>query len=213
MSYLSNVSTNSTFGLVVVGNNINVSNGIISIPQSVDPTANIIFNDINANTISANSITLNGANVITSVIPVSGDGIFIDNLVSTGPNVSFTVLNTGVLSLTAGAGINLSSSTGNVTISSTGADLISVVGSTTNYTALANDEYIGIDSATAVTVTLPTGIPGRVYIIKDERGQGSGKITITGTGGQLVDGAASYIISVPYQSVSVVFRNNVWRII
>lgn len=54
---------------------------------------------------------------------------------------------------------------------------------------------------------------GRVYTIKDEYGQGSGKITIQPTGGELVDGKVNYIISVPNQSVSLVSRANKWWII
>ena len=213
MSYLNNPSTNSIFGLVIVGDNINVSNGIISVPQSVDPTANITFNTVNASSITANSITLNGANVITSVIASNGVGISIANQVSTGPNASFTVLNTGVLSLTAGDGIAISNTTGNITISAQGADLISVIGTNTSYTATSNDEYIGVNSATAVTITLPTGVAGRVYTIKDEYGQGSGKITIQPQSGQLIDKAVNYVISVPFQSVSAVFRASSWHLI
>lgn len=208
MSYLNNPATNSLFGLVVVGNNIDVANGTISIEQSVSPNSNVTFNSV-----SANSIKLNGANVITSVIPTSGNGVAIANLVSSGPNVSFTVLNTGVLSLTAGAGISLSSNTGNITISASGADFISVTSVTSNYTATINDEYIGVDSANATTISLPAGVNGRVYTIKDERGQGSGTITIQGSSGQQIDKSNTYIIKVPFQSISVVFSGGGWRII
>jgi hypothetical protein len=213
MSYLSSPSTKTTFGLVVVGDNINVSNGVISIEQSVAPTANIIFNNINANNISANSITLNGANVITSVLPSNGYAIGISNVVSTGANASFTVTNLGVTSLTAGQGISISNTTGDITISSSGADFINVTGVAANYTATANDEYIGVNSASLVTVTLPTGISGRVYTVKDEFGPGFGTISVVGTGGQLLDKANNYLISIPFQSISTVFRNNSWHII
>jgi hypothetical protein len=94
------------------------------------------------------------------------------------------------------------------------ADLISVVGVTTNYTATADDEYIGVNSAAAVTITLP-GSPaqGRVYIIKDELGQGSGKITIQPPVGTLIDSKVSYVIGVPNQSVQMVYRAGGWWII
>jgi len=52
-----------------------------------------------------------------------------------------------------------------------------------------------------------------VYYIKDEYGQGSGKITIQPQVGEKIDNSNSYIISVPYQSVAVVFRAGQWRII
>jgi len=75
-----------------------------------------------------------------------------------------------------------------------------------------SDEYIGVNSVSAVTITLPAGVDGRVYIIKDEHGQGSGKITIQPPVGVKIDNSNSYIISVPYQSVQVVYRAGNWWI-
>jgi hypothetical protein len=150
---------------------------------------------------------------VTSVNPVAGAGISITDLVSIGNTVGFAVSNTGVLSVVAGDGISVSSSTGYITISASGADLISTIGVTGSYTATTNDEYIGVYSASAVTISLPVGITGRVYTIKDEYGQGSGKITIKPSGLEKIDNANNYIISVPYQAVSVVFRGGQWRII
>jgi hypothetical protein len=115
------------------------------------------------------------------------------------------------LDFLAGPGINISNTPGQITISSYGADLISVYGTNTSYTATANDEYIGVSSASAVTITLPLGVAGRVYTIKDEYGQGSGKITIQPQAGEKIDNSTNYIISVPYQSVSTVFRAGQWR--
>lgn len=117
------------------------------------------------------------------------------------------------LNFVAGPGVNIANTPGQITISANGADLIAVTGTTTNYTATANDEYIGVNSASAVTITLPLGTPGRVYTVKDEYGQGSGKITIQPTSPEQIDNKNNYVISVPYQSVSAVFRAGQWRII
>jgi hypothetical protein len=123
----------------------------------------------------------------------------------------------GVISspeIISGSGITVSYDTDVITISSTGADLISVYGTTTSYTAAATDEYIGVDSANAVTITLPSSPEqGRVYIIKDERGTGSGKITIQPPTGTLVDGKVNYVIGIPNQSVQIVYRATGWWII
>ena len=163
---------------------------------------------------SNSSSPLNGASVITSITPVAGNaGITLGNVITSGPAAGFTIYNTGVTKLTAGAGISLTANTGDIVISSYGADLINVYGTTTNYTASITDEYIGVNSAAAVTITLPNGIAGRVYTIKDEYGQGSGKITISPQVGELIDGKPTYVIGVPYQSVSVVFRAGSWRMI
>jgi len=210
MSYLSQPASKISYGVVQIGNNIDVNvDGIISIPQDISTTASVVFASVEAST----SLTLDSKSVITTIIPAAGAGISITDVSEGGPTAGFNIVNTGVLSLTAGAGITLSASTGNITISSSGADLISVYGTSTNYTATATDEYIGVSSVAAITISLPAGVNGRVYTIKDEYGQGSGKITILPVAGEQIDGKLNYIISVPYQSVSVVFRAGQWRII
>jgi hypothetical protein len=208
MSYLSQPTSITDYGVVKIGDHIQVEDGVVSLLQDVSPTASVVFESIDAN-----DILSYGNLVVTSVTPTAGAGIELEDVVSDGLAVSFTINNTGVVSLTAGSGISIDSATGNITISATGADIIAVTGVTTNYTATNDDEYIGVDSATATTITLPTGVAGRVYTIKDERGQGSGKITIQPQAGELVDGKVNYVIGVPYQSVSVVYRAGQWRII
>lgn len=209
MSYLSQPTSKTDYGVTQVGGNIYVTDGIISLLQDVSPTADVNFNNLNI----AGNLTADGNVVVTSVTPTAGVGIAVEDVVPGGTAASFTVTNTGVTKLTAGSGITLSDNTGNITISSTGADLINVYGTTTSYTATNSDEYIGVSSANAITINLPIGVPGRVYIIKDEYGQGSGKITIQPSSGEKIDNANSYIISIPYQSVSIVFRAGQWRII
>jgi hypothetical protein len=203
MAYLAQPTTKTEYGVVTVGDFINVLDGIISLEQDVSPDAAVSFNQV----------TVDGKEAVTSVTPSSGNGIQLTDVVSTGNSTSFKVSNTGVLSLLAGDGITISNSTGNVTISASGADLIATIGVTGNYTATIDDEYIGVFSAAAVTITLPAGVTGRVYTIKDEFGQKSGKITIKPNGTEKIDNANTYIISVPNQSVSVVFRGGQWRII
>lgn len=203
MAYLAQPTSKIDYGVVGIGSFIDVLEGIISLEQDVSPNASVSFNQV----------SIGGSAVVTSVNPVAGLGISITNLVSIGNTVGFAVSNTGVLSLIAGDGITLSSSTGNITVSASGADLIATIGVTTSYTATVNDEYIGVYSASAVTITLPVGITGRVYTIKDEYGQGSGKITIAPNGSELIDNKINYIISVPNQAVSIVFRGGQWRII
>jgi hypothetical protein len=209
MSYLSSASSSFEYGVVQIGGNIDVTDGVISVAQSLYPNANVTFNSITV----AGALTSNGAQVVTTVTPTASFGIALSDVVTSGPSASFTVTNTGVTTLTAGSGISLSANTGNIVISSYGADLINVVGVSSSYTATLTDEYIGVSSAGAVTITLPVGANGRVYTIKDEYGQGSGKITIQPQSGQLIDTKTTYIISVPNQSVGVVFRATGWWII
>ena len=209
MSYLSQPTTKTDYGVVQVGNYIEVVDGIISLLQDLSPNASVSFGNVDVTT----GLFANGKSVVTTVTPSAGAGIQLSNVDSIGYEQGFTVTNTGVLSLTAGPGISLSSNTGNITISSYGADLINVIGVTTNYTATLTDEYIGVFSASAVTILLPAGVNGRVYTIKDEYGQGSGKITVRSMVNDPVDGKPNYIISVPNQSISVVFRDTGWWLI
>lgn len=208
MAYLAEPTSKLNYGVVQVGDFIEVTDGIVSLQQDVSPSANVEFN-----TVDAGEVYDNGDRVVTSVSPSAGPGINLASVVTDGPGASFTINNSGVLSLTAGPGISLDASTGDITISSYGADLVNVYGTTTNYTLTATDEYVGVSSASAVTITLPTGIDGRVYIIKDEYGQGSGKITIQPPPGVLIDKKINYIISVPNQSVSIIFRAGGWWIV
>lgn len=203
MAYLAQPTSKLDYGVVGVGSFINVLEGIISLEQDISPSSEVSFQQVK----------INDQDVVTSVNPISGVGISITNLVSIGNTVGYTILNTGVLSLSAGDGISISNTTGNITISASGADLISTIGVTGSYTATSDDEYIGVYSPSAVTITLPIGINGRVYMIKDEYGQGSGKITIKPSGTEQIDNKTEYVISVPNQSVSIVFRGSQWRII
>lgn len=208
MSYLFPQGSTTELGVVEVGPNIDVLDGIISLPQSVSPTASVTFDAVIATT----SLTLDGKSAITTVTPTSGLGVSITGLTSTGPASSFVVNNTGVLSLAAGTGIVVSASTGTITVSATGTDIIKVIGVTSNYLVTADDEYIGVDSTNLVTVTLPLGIAGRVYTIKEEHGSGTGKVNVQGTSNEKLD-ASSFKQLTALASLTVVFRAGAWRII
>lgn len=225
MSYLFPEGSTTERGVVEVGSNINVLDGVISIPQSVDPTADITFVnltvdgdiDIAGNTVSLGDISAvnlfdNSNRVVTSVTPSAGNGISLTSVTASGPTTSFTVNNTGVLSLIAGTGITLSGSTGNITVSATGADFLNTIGVTNNYTATATDEYIGVNSTSLVTVTLPVGVDGRQYIIKEERGSGTGKVNVQGSNSEKIDNSPFKQLTAN-ASLTVVFRAGQWRII
>lgn len=208
MSYLTEPTSTSLFGVVKIGNFIGVDEGVISLEQDVSPTAEVIFDQV-----ESGDIFSNGNIVVTSVTPSEGPGISVSDIISTGQALSFTVNNTGVLSLTAGPGIAIDNSTGNITISATGADIIAVRRVTNNYTPTEEDEYIGVFSPSNLTITLPPGTDGRVYTIKDEYGQGGGKITLQPSFTEKIDGKINYVVQTPNQSVSVVFRGDSWWII
>ena len=208
MSYLFPEGSTTERGVVEVGSNIDVLDGVISIPQSVATTAAIIFDELEA----TSALTLDGKSVITTITPAGGNGISITGLTDIGPAAGFTVNNTGVLSLIAGQGITLSGGTGNITVSATGADFLNTAGVTSNYTATATDEYIGVDSTSLVTVTLPVGVNGRQFVIKEEHGSGTGKVNVQGSNNEKIDGSPFKQLTAS-ASLTVVFRAGQWRII
>lgn len=209
MAYLTQPTSDTEFGLVQIGNNIDVINGIISIDQCISPTCDVEFHNLNV----TNNLTVNDKLVLLTVTPTAGPGISITDLIHGGYDASFTVNNTGVLRLIAGTGISLSGSTGHITISSSGTSIIKTIGVTTSYTATNNDEYIGVNSTSNINITLPTGIDGVVYTIKDEHGPGSGKVTVIPASGEKIDNKTNYAFSSTYQSITIVSRAGQWHII
>ncbi|CAB4174035.1 hypothetical protein UFOVP961_20 [uncultured Caudovirales phage] len=208
MSYLFPQGSTTELGAVEVGANIDVLDGVISIPQSVASNASVTFDEVIATT----SLKLAGKSAITTVTPTSGLGVSITALTSTGPASSFVVNNTGVLGLVAGTGIVVSASTGTITVSATGTTIIKAIGVTSNYVATADDEYIGVDSTSLVTITLPLGVTGRIYTIKEEHGNNTGKVNVQGTSNEKLDGSSFKQLSA-LASLTVVFRAGAWRII
>jgi len=79
------------------------------------------------------------------------------------------------------------------------------------YTVAANDCVVDC-TANTFTVTLPTaaGAQGQIYTVKNS---GTGVITVAAAGGEFIDGAATQLLVVQYQSISMISTNTGWRII
>ena len=109
---------------------------------------------------------------------------------------------------------NINIGSGNQIIGGGNPSPVAVTNVTTpTYTALATDYFLCVDVAAPVTITLPTGILGTVYVVKDCDGDANtNPITINGTGGQLVDGSTATINS-PYGSISLIFNGTEWSIV
>lgn len=85
-----------------------------------------------------------------------------------------------------------------------------------DYTASCNDYYIGVNSNNAVTITLPPECNTCCQIIvKAEMGPplGNRKVTITTSDGSFIDGANSYVMTIPYESVQLICRGGDWHIV
>jgi hypothetical protein len=88
-----------------------------------------------------------------------------------------------------------------------GNSLITVKLTAANYTALATDYYIGAIKKD-ITITLPLGIVGKVYIVKN---QIEGNIKVKGTA-QNLDSSGDKTLGTE-QSIFVVFDGARWNII
>ena len=87
-------------------------------------------------------------------------------------------------------------------------DFLNISYPAVNYTATAVDQYIGA-IASGIIITLPTGIFGRLYQIKN---QSAGDIQVLGTGGETIDGTATKTLRTN-AGFTVVFDGTIWRIL
>lgn len=102
-----------------------------------------------------------------------------------------TVTPQGLLSATGGSSI-----------------IVNVTLTAVNYTALATDYYIGA-TKNGITITLPLGILGKVYYIKN---QINGSITLKGSGGQTINNSSSKTLG-DEDGLIVVFDGTRWNVI
>lgn len=125
------------------------------------------------------------------------------------------------LSILAGTGITVTPTTNTgattITIAATGPDILAVrIAVATPDTVLLTDEVVSyeVPGPVAVAVTLPAGVTGQVFYLKDGLGLASPAtpITITPTAGT-IDGAATATINAPYGALTVVYSGVEWKIL
>ena len=81
-----------------------------------------------------------------------------------------------------------------------------------NYTFTRRDYYVGVNSTSSVTLTLPDaiGFPGRVLVVKDESGNCSNNpITVNGT---VDNDPGGFILQMDNGGIQMIYREG-WRII
>lgn len=105
-------------------------------------------------------------------------------------------------------GSGLSITAGGILSATGGSSLINVYLTNVSYLASADDYYIGATNNN-ITITLPLGTVGKVYIVKN---QVPGNITVTGTGAQKLDTSNSKSLGTN-DSIVVVFDGTRWNII
>ena len=87
-------------------------------------------------------------------------------------------------------------------------DFLTIKYTAVDYTASAVDQYV-CATVSNITITLPTGILGRVYYVKN---QSAGNVTVQGTGGQTVEGSAFKTLN-SNAAITCVFDGTVWKIL
>lgn len=125
------------------------------------------------------------------------------------------------LAILAGTGILVTPTTGTgantITISATGPDILTVrTAVATPDTVLVTDEFVNYEVAgpVAIAVTLPVGVTGQVFYLKDGSGLASPAtpITITPTA-DTIDGSATAVINVPYGALTLAYSGTEWKIL
>jgi hypothetical protein len=78
------------------------------------------------------------------------------------------------------------------------------------------DYYIGVDSDGPVTITLRNDVDNCTeYIVKAEMGPplGNRKVTLEAEAPSTIDDKETYVMTEPYESVTVVFRGGDWHVV
>lgn len=134
----------------------------------------------------------------------------------------FTILNSA---LGQSLDFRLGNNTNLMTLSSTGLTigkdlttkgiLTAVATKTADYTAAAEDRVLLIDASVAArTITLPAAAAhtGREYIIK-KIDTSANKVTVDPNAAELIDGAPTYTLTAPYESVTITSNGTAWYIL
>jgi len=126
------------------------------------------------------------------------------------------------LSIAAGAGITVTPTTATgattITISTAGPEILGVriAVATPIAVVAATDEVVSIEvpGPVAVAVTLPAGVTGQAFYLKDGLGLAAPAtpITITPAAGT-IDGAATATIDAPYGALTLVYSGVEWKIL
>ena len=106
-----------------------------------------------------------------------------------------------------GSGLSITPS-GILSVNGGSSSFINVTLTSTNYTATADDYYIGATKKD-IDITLPLGITGKVYIIKN---QVNGSIKVKASGSQKIDTSSDKTLG-SEASIIVVFDGTRWNTI
>jgi hypothetical protein len=114
---------------------------------------------------------------------------------------------TGLGVVQVGSGLSITPS-GILSATGSSSSFINVTLTNVDYTVTATDYYIGATKKD-IDVTLPLGIAGRVYVVKN---QVNGNIKVKATGGQKIDTSSDKTLG-SEASIIVVFDGSRWNVI
>lgn len=197
MSYQSNHSSYLDYGIVKIGRNINVVDGVISCPQDVSAEADVTFNNVKV----LSDLTVGGHPVVYSI--EAGDGITLSD--NHGNIIISAVSVKSDITKPDNQAIKLCSKCSNNTI------LVD-----DDYNIKYDDYYIGVNSKIPVTITLPNNVEnGITKVIKLEMDAplGNRKVTVTTSDGSLIDDSHSVILQSPFETIVLLYRGGFWNII
>jgi hypothetical protein len=106
-----------------------------------------------------------------------------------------------------GSGLSITPS-GILSATNSSSNFVNVTLTNVSYSVSADDSYVGATNNN-ITITLPLGVVGRVYYIKN---QSSGNIKVQGSGGETIDGVAFQTLG-SNSGFMVVFDGSRWNIL
>ncbi len=87
-------------------------------------------------------------------------------------------------------------------------DFLTIKFTAVEYTVTSIDQYVCAIVGN-ITITLPTGILGRFYYVKN---QSAGSVKVQGTGGETVEGSVFKTLN-SNAAITCVFDGTIWKIL
>lgn len=81
------------------------------------------------------------------------------------------------------------------------------------YTPTANEYFLGVIYDGTVTITLPPGIVGKVYVVKDSVGDANTNPITVVAAGSTIDSLTSYILNTDWGSISLIYNGIEWNVV
>lgn len=81
------------------------------------------------------------------------------------------------------------------------------------YSPDATEYFLGVIYDGSVTITLPAGTVGKVYVVKDAVGDANTNPITVVTTGSSIDGQPSYVLDTDWGSISLIYNGIEWNVV